>query len=862
MKKLSLRWTLCLVFSCWCTWGLLAQCIGNFIRFDEQHEVDGFSVLYSDCTEILGDVVIVTGYGPDSIRHLDGLLNVVKIGGELTIKSASNERVNIDLSGLRNLQEIGGSLVIFNYDSLDFTSLAALEHLGNGLLLRNSTAEDFSGWEQLKSMGGRLSLGNVRMKSFAGLDSLRSIGGGLWLSSCFIEGTLCIPNLRSIGGDIALSNTCFESFVGMENLVDVSGSISIYNSEPPTAAEPLCQSGSLRGLSGIDTLRALVLRNTGIKDLGQLSSLKCLTRGIQFINNPYLEDISGLLSLEAIGWHLYITKASKLTSLRGLDNLRTIDSSYMVLIEDNDALVDIEALRNVDLFGTAGVSITENAQLNVCDNLNLCAYFANGGEGNIRENGTRGGGCYDTDELLLSCTDNLGKVQFHIFYDRNQNQVQDPDEGFFSDGSILVEPDSVVYFPQSNAPGRILLPPGSYTVRYNATAQPEWNLTTDSSSFEIQIDDSSSSFCADLSFGVFPNVERNEVQTNLGGLFPRCNVPNLLQPHVKNLGTTIVDGTLWLEVDENLENVFFASSVDTFVAPNRYGWFFSDLFPGYDFGGQLTAQIPGPPDFLPGDSLYFRTYADFSDGASSQQSVVRDHDVEIRCSYDPNDKLVDPAREGDWTLFEETLVYTIRFQNTGNDVAFDVQIRDTLATDLDLRTFRVLGSSHPLQLRTSLTDERYLVFDFPDIFLPDSASNPLGSQGYVTFQIDAVDGLPESTLIQNRAGIYFDANPPIITNYTNNVMVSELPVEVGLAPVPGVSQLQIVPNPTMGEVFLSGGEWQRGDLSIYDALGRRVRNELYQRGEVLDLSDLNGGVYWLTLRAGTRWWSGKVLVQR
>jgi uncharacterized repeat protein (TIGR01451 family) len=68
---------------------------------------------------------------------------------------------------------------------------------------------------------------------------------------------------------------------------------------------------------------------------------------------------------------------------------------------------------------------------------------------------------------------------------------------------------------------------------------------------------------------------------------------------------------------------------------------------------------------------------------------------EVGSSYDPNDKAASPRGLGDdhYILPNEPLNYTIRFQNTGNDTAFTVVIRDTLDMDLDIffsetRTFK------------------------------------------------------------------------------------------------------------------------------------------------------------------------------
>lgn len=102
---------------------------------------------------------------------------------------------------------------------------------------------------------------------------------------------------------------------------------------------------------------------------------------------------------------------------------------------------------------------------------------------------------------------------------------------------------------------------------------------------------------------------------------------------------------------------------------------------------------------IPGDTIINSsevTYDDFGVPTTVYSSLTQ----EISCAYDPNDKMVSP--EGfdvpHYTLKTDTLLYTIRFQNTGNDTAFVVKIRDTLSTHLDYSTFRFIGSSHPVNI--------------------------------------------------------------------------------------------------------------------------------------------------------------------
>ncbi|MEM6877635.1 MAG: hypothetical protein AAF544_03680, partial [Bacteroidota bacterium] len=119
------------------------------------------------------------------------------------------------------------------------------------------------------------------------------------------------------------------------------------------------------------------------------------------------------------------------------------------------------------------------------------------------------------------------------------------------------------------------------------------------------------------------------------------------------------------------------------------------------------------------------------------QISLSDEDVswiDLECqnnigSYDPNDKQAIP-RGYDVEHYidaDQRIEYTIRFQNTGTDTAFNVVLRDTLSPELELTSFIPGAASHAY---TYLIDSnRVLEVSFPNILLPDSSVSVLESQG-------------------------------------------------------------------------------------------------------------------------------------
>lgn len=145
-------------------------------------------------------------------------------------------------------------------------------------------------------------------------------------------------------------------------------------------------------------------------------------------------------------------------------------------------------------------------------------------------------------------------------------------------------------------------------------------------------------------------------------------------------------------------------------------------------------------------------------------------------SYDPNAKHVSPQlsmKAGEW------LNYLIEFQNTGNDTAYDVIIKDTLSENLDWSSFSYVNASHPCK---PILNNGVLSFNFIGINLLDSLHHEPQSHGWIRFKIRLKDSLPYGTKTENKAHIYFDHNPPIITNIARHMLGPDTTYEAGPHP--------------------------------------------------------------------------------
>lgn len=213
-------------------------------------------------------------------------------------------------------------------------------------------------------------------------------------------------------------------------------------------------------------------------------------------------------------------------------------------------------------------------------------------------------------------------------------------------------------------------------------------------------------------------------------------------------------------------------------------------------------------------------------------------------SYDPNYKEVTPKGIGSAGFIPATpvdLMYTVHFQNTGTAPAVNIFIKDSLDSDLDISSFQILSSSHTMA-NNSLVNG-VMTFNFPNIMLPDSASDPMGSQGFVTYTIKMKPGLAPLTEIKNTAYIYFDYNAPIVTNTTINTI--ENPVGINSSDKNNYG-LIVYPNPAK-DVFRVTTVKNFERLKIYDITGREVYSILGSKGNSAEcnLSEFKSGIYLL-----------------
>lgn len=332
----------------------------------------------------------------------------------------------------------------------------------------------------------------------------------------------------------------------------------------------------------------------------------------------------------------------------------------------------------------------------------------------------------------------------------------------------------------------------------------------------------------------------------------RPGVPATILIDVSNQGCLPVSGEVFFVPDSNLT---FLSSTPT---PNRFNGdsiFWTLNFLNYD-SGNVVLQVMVLPDS--NAQLGQQVCADAGISIISGDLNIANNLVHycenLVNSYDPNDIQVYPkgACEEGYVLPNQPLTYRVRFQNSGNAPAIKVEIRDTFPLALDLNTLRILSTSHS-GLITEVGPGQAVHFRFDNIQLPDSTSDPEASQGFILYEISPYPSLVSGTVAENRAGIYFDFNPPVITNTVRSIFTPTIPVcdPVNLPPTADLGALTLFPNPTDGTIFLnwSGDTYlHNANIEIYSGTGKLVSRSHHRQLNQLqiDLPEAHG-LYFLRI---------------
>ncbi|GAB4242420.1 MAG: T9SS type A sorting domain-containing protein [Saprospiraceae bacterium] len=686
-------------------------------------------------------------------------------------------------------KELEGVLTINGDDITNLQALSGLTSAENLTIQFNSQLSSLSGLDNLEKIPGHFVLNvNNGLESLDGLQNLDSIGGSFYMNNNHdlldLEG---LSSLHTVGGKFSIIGTSeLQNMAGLENLHKV-GQFFISNNY------------SLTTMAGLE----------GLREVDELS----------LIGN-YNENFDAFVNLDTIGKLLYIA--------------------------DNFFLTDISGFENLDVIAEGYVTIKNNGKLSNCAAYAICAAIAlTPAKVHIANNKP---GCDNSSEVSSDCLNifNFNAAKGKVYADLDCNGNFDSTDvvlpNHFIRNATTLNPWAV-----TNPEGQYtqLLPPQSTTIIVpdsitGYSPYPPADTFTTGSVIHV-FTDRDFRFCPD---SLFHNLSLTAIPVTV----PVRGFPQHYQLCVSNFGAHAENATLTFTLTDTtgqnslefqylgggtLDNYTITWEIENLKPFEKQCFNFSVLVSpaatlGAEFEFKAEVQtVPLFPDTEPDNNVVITT-----------QTIVG--------SFDPNDKNVEPkALHHDETTDGNWLDYLIRFQNTGNFPATFVEVLDTLENSLDFRTLEMQAASHDYVL--SFPEEGILKWRFDNINLPDSTSDEPNSHGYIAFRIKTMPGLALDKVVRNRAGIYFDFNEVVLTNYAETSFFLVSTVE----PSRNSAFLEVFPNPSKQLIVVKKASAVPEKAHLFSPEGKLLKALLLTGKETaVDLSGLPDGLLVLITESG------------
>ena len=456
-----------------------------------------------------------------------------------------------------------------------------------------------------------------------------------------------------------------------------------------------------------------------------------------------------------------------------------------------------------------------------------------------------GADCYNSGQ----CPQDISLI---AFLDSNENGIKDANEPVFNYGSFIYQinnsGNNIYGF---NNYGNYHIFDNNqlnlYDISYSISSYfaPYYTCTTTYNNITLPAN-SGSNF---LFFPIVNTIIEADVDVSLFSWGqPRPGHTYYINISYKNNSfQSIASGTLTFEKDAAI-TIINNNQAGTTPSTDGFSYAFTNLAPLENRYITVTFQVPTIPTVQLGD-LIINTVSLTVNGDINSSNNTATLTQTIVGSYDPNDIMESHGEKivfDDFTA-DDYLIYTIRFENTGTANAGFIRIEDALDSQLDETTFELLSASHDVNVRR---DGTALTFHFYDINLPPSTININDGHGYVQFKIKPKTGYAIGDIIPNTASIFFDYNPPIVTNTFETEFVENLSTSTFTK-----DNVVIYPNPATNyvQVALNNSAENISTITLMDVLGKTIlkQQQIGANQTNINTASLSKGIYLIKITSET-----------
>jgi uncharacterized repeat protein (TIGR01451 family) len=373
------------------------------------------------------------------------------------------------------------------------------------------------------------------------------------------------------------------------------------------------------------------------------------------------------------------------------------------------------------------------------------------------------------DSIFLTVNQNCGKILGRVFYDADSSCTFNGIDKAYRNILVKANPGNYYTFTDANGNYQFLVPANDY--RVEIVTGTDWRVKCPSDTvYNITLP--ANTIINNRNFSILPIKGSPDLEVHFTNSLMRPLSAGSYHISYKNTGK-LGSGNVKFTLPDSV-NFGSSSPAASAVSGKTYTYNFTNLFPGetrfITINGNVITNTIGTPLASCAEINPIATDYDSTNNRICKTEIVRG-------AIDPNDKLVTPTGVSQYGYIERkdsVLTYTIRFQNIGTDTAFNVLITDTLSNQVNFESIRVLEASHSYYMQQ--TQGGVLRFRFKNIKLPDSTTNQVKSNGFISFRVKLKPNLAHGTEIKNIATIYFDTQAGLATNEVQNTIMHYLPM--------------------------------------------------------------------------------------
>jgi hypothetical protein len=443
----------------------------------------------------------------------------------------------------------------------------------------------------------------------------------------------------------------------------------------------------------------------------------------------------------------------------------------------------------------------------------------------------------------VTCSPDNDKLILIAFVDTNNNGIKDNSETNFANGSFVYDMND------SGSPMTGFSPTGQYVLydtnpanSYDISYQVQSNYTTYYNAGTTNYSNVTIPVGSNYQIFYFPITivqGYNDVTVSIvSNNPPRPGFTYTNKIVYKNLGLTPTSGSLTFTKDP-LVTITNITQAGTVANTTGFTYSFTNLAPNETRYFYVGMSVPTIPTVALGNTLTNVASISAPSGDIDLTNNTFSNSQIIVASWDPNDKA---ESHGGRIVFadynqNDYLYYTIRFQNEGTANAEFVIIEDDLDSQIDASTIQMINASHNYNM-TRHNNE--LKWEFRNINLVPKTVNEEASMGFVLFKVKLKPGIQVGDIVPNTASIFFDFNPPIITNTFNTEFVTLLSNQTFTD-----SNFDMYPNPTSTIVTIKiDNNLIIKTINLTDVLGKSISTTNINSNEkTLDISNLAKGIY-------------------